>query len=332
MPKINNVAIIGSNSFSGSHTVNHFLSKTKANVFGISRSPENKSIYLPYKSNMLERFTFHQMDLNRDLDRIIGLLDKERPDVIINFAAQGEVRSSWNYPVHWFRTNTLALVGLLDKLKDRKYIRRYIHASTPEVYGETNGPLREGMLYQPSTPYAASKAAGDLFIYTLKKSHGFPATLTRAANVYGPHQQLYRIIPRTIISIKKGIKLPLHGRGESKRAFIHIEDVCEALVQIAKNEKPSFIYHLSSERIRTIKSVVELICQEMGADFSSCVKYTGKPLAQDSSYDLDYSLAKKELGFKPKWKLEDGIKEVIRWVDENWEEIKNEPTEYIHKE
>ncbi|MFH1229711.1 MAG: NAD-dependent epimerase/dehydratase family protein, partial [Candidatus Aenigmatarchaeota archaeon] len=221
------VAVIGSNSFSGSHFVDFLLSNTQHTVIGTSRSPEPKDIYLPYRKNRnLKRFRFHRFDLNEDIAALLAFLDKEQPEIIVNYAAQNEVGPSWENPVHWYRTNALAVVALTHHLKDKKYLKRYVQISSPEIYGTCQGNVYENAPYNPSTPYAASKAAGDMFIQTLIKSLNFPATIIRSTNVYGPGQKLFKIIPKAIISIKTGRKIPLDGGGKAIKSYIHIRDAC----------------------------------------------------------------------------------------------------------
>lgn len=329
------IVVLGSNSFSGSHLVDYLLENTSAEIIGISRSPENDPVFLPYlyQKTRSQRFRFFQFDINKDRKAILELFDSEKPEIIVNYAAQGEVRTSWKYPEQWFQTNTMAFVGLLTELKDRKYIRKYIQASTPEVYGSCDGRVKENFNYLPSTPYAVSKAACDMYLVALAKSFNFPVVMTRAANVYGIHQQLYRIIPRTIIYLKLGKTIELHGGGNMKRGFIHIRDDCDAVLKIINSERPSLVYHLSpDDGLRTIRDIVKYICHKTGHDFSRSTRDVDAPVGQDTVYDLDSSLAKRELGWSPKVSFEAGVDETIRWIDDNWDVIKDKPFEYIHKE
>ena len=327
------VAVIGSNSFSGSHLIDFLLQNTKAEVIGIGRSPEYKSIFLPYAyKKKTERFHFFQMDINKDLDKIMKLFDREKPEVVVNFAAQGEVGHSWKWPGDWFQTNCLGIVKLTNKLKDCNYIKRYIHISTPEVYGSTNGFMKESnTYYNPSTPYAASKAAGDMFLFVLVKNFDFPLIMTRSSNVYGIHQQLYRIIPRTIIYLKMGKKIELHGGGTAVKSFIHIRDVADGIYRAIQSGKVGSIYHFAPDGGISISELVRKICEIMGYDFKSSVGSVKERIGQDTRYELDSSKAKTELGWEPKIKFEKGVKEVIKWIEENWDEILKEPLEYIHK-
>ncbi|HIJ97730.1 TPA: GDP-mannose 4,6-dehydratase [archaeon] len=328
------VAVIASNSFTGSHFVDALLENTKAKVIGISRSPEYNSIFLPYayKKKKSGRFEFHQLDINKNLREMLSLLDREEPEAIINLAAQGEVQHSWDNPADWFQTNAVGIVNLTNALKDRKYIKHYIHTSTPEVYGSCEGGVKENYNYQPSTPYAASKAAGDIFMYALYKTHNFPLTLTRSTNVYGMHQQLYRIIPRTIIYLKMGKKIQLHGGGIAKKAYIHVRDAADGVMKILEAKNPSELYHFSpNNEGYAIRDIVKMICEKMDRDFEKCTETVPERKGQDAKYHIDSTKARKELGWAPKVKLEDGIEEMINWVDDCWDEIKKQPHEYIHK-
>ena len=242
--KFKKYLVLGSNSFTGSNFINHILNK-KIQIIGISRSKEYPTCMLSYKTNKnFQNFKFYRLDLNKDLKKIIDLIEHFKPNVILNFAAQGEVRNSWLYPEDWFKTNCNSVVNLTSKLIDKKYLKKYISISTPEVYGNTNKKIKENNFFNPSTPYAASKLAGDLHLITLHKKYNFPVSFSRSSNVYGPHQQLYRIIPRSIIFLKKNKIIDLHDRGKSKRSFIHVKDVCDALNKIITKGKNGKIYHI----------------------------------------------------------------------------------------
>ena len=151
------VFVIGSNSFSGASFVRYLLN-LELNVIGISRSPEYLSVFLPYKFNSpgKGRFEFHQLDLNHHLKEIDSLLDQHKPSLIFNFAAQSMVAQSWEHPEDWYQTNVLSLVSFIDVVRHKDYLDKYIHISTPEVYGSLSGYVKENKNYHPSTPYAIS--------------------------------------------------------------------------------------------------------------------------------------------------------------------------------
>lgn len=325
--------VIGSNSFTGAHFVNTFLSQTAGQIIGVSRSEEYDATFLPYSRNpRAADFSFHQLDVNKNLNEILDLCDEHRPAYVANFSAQGEVRNSWRFPDHWFETNCMAVVRLTNELSKRNYLKKYITSSTPEVYGSTTQGIVENHHYYPSTPYAASKLAGDLHLITLFKHCGFPVVFTRAANVYGIHQQLYRIIPRTIIYLKMGKTLELHGQGRSLRSFVHIRDVADATLLGLEKGEPGNVYHIApTTEPSSIRSLVESICTDMGYPFEDCVKLVDKNFGQDAMYSLNTNKIRGELGWDPKVSLDKGISEMIDWINEDWDKIKNLPLEYIHK-
>jgi dTDP-glucose 4,6-dehydratase len=156
------VLVLGSNSFSGSDFIDLLLEQQKYSIVGISRSPEKSALFLKYKRQSKPDFKFYQLDLNKNIQDILSLIDFLKPEYIVNFAAQSEVAPSWKNPRQWFQTNALAVTELGHALKDRRYLKRYVHISSPEVYGTCVGIVKEDAPLNPSTPYAASKAAGDL--------------------------------------------------------------------------------------------------------------------------------------------------------------------------
>ena len=200
------VGIIGSNSFSGSYFIDTILENTEYDVVGISRSQEYNPIFLPYKKEENKRFKFYQMNLNQDLEEMLKVFNKEKINYIVNYAAQGMVRQSWKNPEQWFQTNCLATVNLTNRLKEMPFLKKYIHISTNEVYGSCNN-IKEDAPLNPTTPYASSKASADMFIKNLINQFNFPANIIRSTNVYGPGQQLFRIIPRSIIYLKSRKKI-----------------------------------------------------------------------------------------------------------------------------
>jgi dTDP-glucose 4,6-dehydratase len=325
--------VLGSNSFSGASFVDFALGQG-AEVIGASRSPEPHNAFLPYKWHgdaHLKQFRFEQLDLNKDTDRIAASIEKFRPEYVFNFAAQSMVAESWIYPEHWYQTNVIANVKLHEKLRHFNFIRKYVHISTPEVYGSCQGLVGESAPFNPSTPYAASRAACDLHLMTFFKNYKFPVVFTRAANVYGPGQQLYRIIPRTILFLKTGRKLALHGGGHSVRSFIHIRDVADGTLRVAQRAPAGESYHLSTGLNISIRELVECICKKLGADFAKSVEVTGERPGKDAAYLLDSKKARETLGWKDSISLEAGLDETIAWINKNLAELKNQPADYVHK-
>lgn len=325
------VVVIGSNSFSGSDFIDLLLEKGEYKVVGVSRSAEKSSLFLPYKKRSLDSFTFHQIDLNHDLEKFDQILEDFQPEYIVNFAAQSEVAPSWAHPDHWFQTNAVALTRLANILKDKKYLKRYVHISSPEVYGTCEGIVKEDGLLNPSTPYAASKAAGDLSLFTFYKNFGFPLVLVRATNVYGAYQQLFKIIPRSALYIKGKRKIELHGGGVAVKSYIHIRDVSRGELLAMEQGESGEIYHFSPSDGISVKDVVGMICKQMNTPFEEATVIAEERLGQDKAYVIDSTKARKAFGWDCQIPLEEGLKQTVDWVNGNYEEILKYPLQYIHR-
>lgn len=325
------VAVIGSNSFSGSDFIDLLLERGGYSVVGVSRSPERGPMFLPYKRHAKADFRFFRMDLNRDIPEMIGLFDDFEPDYVVNFAAQSEVGPSWENPAQWFQTNAVAITELAHALKDRKYLKRYVHISSPEVYGTCTGTVREDAPLNPSTPYAASKAAGDMSLFTFVKNFGFPMVMIRSTNVYGAHQQLFKIIPRSVIYVKQGKTIQLHGGGKAVKSYIHIRDISRGELAAMEHGAAGEIYHLSPDGGIAVRDVVRTICDTMGAKFEEATEVVEERLGQDAAYVIDSTKAREAFGWRPEVSYDEGINGVIEWIEKNWEEIQKEEMEYVHK-
>jgi len=185
-----------------------------------------------------------------------------------------------------------------DALRQRPFLRKYVHVTTPEVYGSTDeGWIREHNHFAPSTPYAVSRAACDLHLHSFHKAYGFPVVFTRAANVYGRGQQLYRIIPRAMLSARTGQPLQLHGGGYSERSFIHIRDVVRATLQLALEAEPGSTWHLSTREAISIRGLVQAICERCGVAFAALAEESGERLGKDQSYLLESSAMRERFGW-----------------------------------
>jgi dTDP-glucose 4,6-dehydratase len=327
---MDNIFIIGSNSFSGASFVGHAL-KQGAKVVGISRSKEANYHFLPYKWVNHDSFTFHSLDLNHHLKEIITLINDVKPTHIVNFSAQSMVGQSWLNPADWFMTNVVSTINLHDNLRKCDFLKRYIHISTPEVYGTCSGFVDEKFPFNPSTPYAVSRAAADMSLRTFYDTYSFPVITTRAANVYGPGQQLYRIIPRTILFILLGKKIQLHGGGVSTRSFIHMNDVSLATWSIMEQAKAGETYHISTNEVISIRELVETICVKLDVKFENHVEIVDERAGKDAAYHLDSSKLRKEMNWKDQVSLHQGLDECISWVKENLEDLKKESFNYQHK-
>jgi dTDP-glucose 4,6-dehydratase len=228
-------------------------------------------------------------------------------------------------------TNSVSTIKLHDELRKYDFLKRYVHISTPEVYGSCSGFVKEDFPFNPSTPYAVSRAAADMSLKTFNSAYGFPVVTTRAANVYGPGQQLYRIIPRTILFILLGRKIQLHGGGSSTRSFIHIRDVSDATWRIMESGNNGETYHISTSDVISIRELVAEICTRLNVRFEDHVEVVGERLGKDSAYHLESSKVRTELGWCDRISFDLGLDECIAWVRDNFNTLKSERYDYLHK-
>ncbi len=314
------IAVIGSNSFTGSNFVDYCLSQGEE-VLGISRSQEPHPVFLKYKSNKnLKNFTFKQISLS-ETSYLLAILENLKPSYIVNFAAQGMVAESWENPEHWFKTNLIWQVNLHKGLLNKTWLKKYVHVSTPEVLG--SGTHEEHFRWNPSTPYAVSRAACEMSLRTFFKSYDFPVVFTRAVNVYGPGQQLYRLIPKLMMRAIDGRSFVFDGYGDTYRSFVYVDDVCRQ-THYSLSLGAGQVKHITAGKpikIYDVKTDVEEAARcYISSDFSE------ERLGKDHIYDLR-SLDKIETT-----PFDIGLKETYKWVNENIEVLNKQNQTYIHKE
>lgn len=325
------VVVLGANSFSGQDFVDLLLDNPEYEVLGVSRRPERGPLFLKYRTRpMLDRYRYFALDLNRNMPELLALLDAEKPNFIVNFAAQSEVAPSWDHPEHWFQTNTVALAEMVNHLRRQSYLEKYVHISSPEVYGTCVGNVTEASPMNPSTPYAASKAAADMLLSVYHKQYGFPLTSVRATNVYGARQQLFKIIPRSVIYMKLGKKIQLHGGGRAVKSYIHIRDVSRGELAVMEKGRVGELYHFSPDAGIAVRDVVIEIAAQLGKRFDDVAESVEERPGQDAAYVIDSTKARREFGWQSKIGFAEGLKDVVTWVEEYWDEIRSQSLAYEH--
>ena len=297
---------------------------------GVSRSKEKKFLNCYKENKNIKNFTFHKLDINYDLKKLISLIENFKPNYIINYSAQGMVNESWNNPDHWYQTNIVSMSNLVENILKFKFIKVFLNFSTPEVYGNLNRLTKENINFNPTTPYAISRAAFDAHLNNLYKFNNFPIIITRTANVYGPYQDIYRIIPKTILNILKNKNIQIHGSGTSKRSFIHVKDVNNAMYKILNDKKIGNTYHISTNEFVSIKSLCKIITKYMNKKDVK-FEHTRDRKGKDFAYMLNSSKLRKTLKWKNNFNLKNGIKDTINWYIKNFDNLKNLNSEYIHK-
>lgn len=291
-------------------------------VFGIGRSPEKP----PAMWQVFQGYRYYQAHLVTQLEAVLSILDTERPDVIVNFAAQGEGQGSFGDKAHLFyQTNCTALVKLADELSKRKWLKRFIQIGTSELYGSVEQPSKETDTMKPSSPYAISKAAFDQHLMVMHRISGFPCDVIRPSNAYTPGQQLHRVIPKCIIAALTGNKFPLQGGGRAKKTYIHATDLSRAILAILPSE-PGQIYNCGESYPTQIFDVVAFCCAACGLNFKDFVEIVDDRVGQDGQYWLDSSKLR-ALGWSPIIELEEGIQGMVDWI-QRYPEILSMSTDF----
>lgn len=273
-------------------------------------------------------FKFIKGDI-RDAQLINKLFEEENFDIVINFAAESHVDNSIKNPNLFADTNIIGTMVLLNAAK--KYgVERFHQVSTDEVYGDL--PLdRPDLLFTESTPlhtsspYSASKAGADLQVMAYARTFGLPVTISRCSNNYGPYQFPEKLIPVVISKALKNESIPVYGKGENVRDWIHVHDHNVGVDMIVRYGKEGEIYNLGGHSERTNLDVVRTILKQLGKS-ENLIKFVTDRPGHDRRYAIDSSKIEKELGWDRSYKFEDGIKETIDWYvnNEEWiEEIKN---------
>ncbi len=313
--------ILGAGGCFGTNTAKFLLEKNQE-VIGIGRGQKKAE---PFSLGV--DYPYYAYHIHYELDYVMELLDREKPDVIVNYAAQGEGAASFNPKDYWrfYETNTLGLVKLVGALQQRFYPKRFIHIGTSELYGAVTAPSKETDSFQPTSPYAASKAAFDLHLMAVSKVQGFPMNILRPSNAYCPGQQLHRVIPKAVLYGLTGKKLPLHGGGKAEKSYIHADDLSRAIYLTASGAPLGKVYNVGPQKPTSIKEVVERVAGVLGMRFEDLCELAPDRTGQDSRYWLDSSEIQKELDWKPLVNWDEGLAGMVEWGRKYVGQLRDEP-------
>lgn len=246
-------------------------------------------------------------------------------DAVINFAAESHVDRSINSAAEFVKTNVAGVQVLLDSIKVSGRKIRFLQVSTDEVYGSIeSGSWDENCPLFPNSPYSASKAGGELLARAYHRTHGMDVIITRCSNNYGPYHFPEKLIPLFITNLLEGKKVPVYGNGQNVRDWLHVDDHCRGIHAALMNGKSGEVYNIGGGRELTNLEITNLILEAMGADESS-IEYVEDRKGHDLRYSVDWSKIKRELGYEPQVKFEDGLRETIEWYRDNhawWEPLK----------
>jgi dTDP-glucose 4,6-dehydratase len=278
------------------------------------KSVEDKPNYKFYKGDIADR------------EFVFDLFEKERPDVVVNFAAESHVDRSIEDPEIFVKTNVLGTTTLLDASKEYG-VKRYHQVSTDEVYGDL--PLDRPDLFfteetplHTSSPYSSSKAAADLFVQAYHRTYGLPTTISRCSNNYGPYHFPEKLIPLMISRALADESLPVYGTGENVRDWLHVLDHCKAIDLIIRKGKPGEVYNVGGHNERTNLEVVQTILKALNKP-ESLITYVQDRKGHDLRYAIDPHKLETELGWEPEYNFDTGIAQTIQWYLDNEDWWKN---------
>ena len=284
-----------------------------------------------------DNFRFVKADIC-DRQAVDKLFQEEKPDIVVNFAAESHVDRSIENPGIFLETNIMGTAVLMDAC--RKYgIQRYHQVSTDEVYGDLSLDrpdlfFTEKTPLHTSSPYSSSKASADLLVMAYYRTYGLPVTISRCSNNYGPYHFPEKLIPLMIANALADKPLPVYGNGENVRDWLYVEDHCRAIDLIIHAGKVGEVYDVGGHNEKRNIDIVRIICQELCKPESLIVHVEDRK-GHDRRYAIDPAKIHRELGWLPETKFEDGIKKTIKWYLEHkkwWQDIINgEYQEYYAK-
>lgn len=337
--------ILGGGGSFGIQTALYLLDHAEPNlVVGIGRNPlRTRPFTLGVDTR--DRYKYRTFHVGHETDLLLEYLDVLKPDVIVNFAAQGEGAVSWRHSWRFFDTNATALCRLYEELSRRAWFNppassagaeplgaapRFIHIGTSELYGSVTLPASEDAPIVPTSPYAASKAAFDMYLLAMHKAGlGAPMNILRPSNCYCPGQLLHRIIPRAVVSGLLRRKVPLHGGGRAKKSYLHARDLARAIYLVAEGAAPAgAVYNVGPIEPTSILKLAQMCATAVGVPFDDLFEVAEERVGQDSQYWLNSSAIGNDVGWGQTISLEDGLTEMVEWAHAYLPQLANWPTDY----
>jgi dTDP-glucose 4,6-dehydratase len=322
--------ILGGGGVFGVQTAFYLLEQgNPKKVICVGRNPEKAKPFSLGLGLGDRRYAYHQIHVVHEQDRLFELFDAEQPEVIISYAAQGEGAASWSKSWRFYETNAVALAKMTEGLLSRHYLERFIQIGTSELYGSVDFAATEDTPIRPTSPYAASKAAGDLHLMAIASVLKFPMNIIRPSNAYAPGQQLHRVIPKAILCGLTGRKLPLHGGGRARKSYIHARDLARAILLVAEKAPLGKVYNVGPPEAIAIRDLVGKTAAAMDMTFEDLCEVSADRLGQDARYWLDSNAIRKDVGWEPLISLEEGLAEMVDWGRKYLDELRSMSTDYV---
>ena len=302
------ILVTGGAGFIGSNFLQHLKIVTDEEIVCV-----DKLTYAGKRNNVPSKAKLYVADIAGE-DAIETIFERHDIKTVFHFAAESHVDNSIKDCSEFIRTNIVGTVNLLNaSLKHN--VEKFMHISTDEVYGSIeNGSFTEETNYDPRNPYSASKASSDHFVRAFHNTYGLPTVITNCSNNYGPRQHKEKLIPQTILNLLNDKKIPVYGDGKQIRDWLYVQDHCEALIEVWKRGVVGEKYNIGGEcevqNIDLIKKIISL----MGKD-ESMIEYVKDRPGHDRRYSTDISKITKDLNWKPRFDIDDGLTKTIEWYE-----------------
>ena len=315
------VIVTGGLGFIGSNLIG-LLIKKKYFVINIDKITYSSNFYNTKEFKKSKNYRFIKCDINNK--KFKKIIYKYKPVGIFNLAAETHVDRSIDDPKSFIQSNIVGVYNLLEYFKDysKKYRSKLIHISTDEVYGDIlKGRTNEKYPYNPSSPYAASKASSDHLVASYIRTYNLPAMVTNCSNNYGPKQHPEKLIPKLIHNIISNKKLPIYGKGKNSREWIYVEDHCEALLKVFLKGKIGEFYNIGSNKnlinLEICKNLIKIGKTKLKFGQNVKIKFVKDRPGHDVRYALNSNKVIKQLKWKPKTNFTDGLKKTFDWYLNN---------------
>ena len=302
------ILVTGGAGFIGSNFLQHLKIVTDEEIVCV-----DKLTYAGKRNNVPSKAKLYVADIAGE-DAIETIFERHDIKTVFHFAAESHVDNSIKDCSEFIRTNIVGTVNLLNASLKHD-VEKFMHISTDEVYGSIeNGSFTEETNYDPRNPYSASKASSDHFVRAFHNTYGLPTVITNCSNNYGPRQHKEKLIPQTILNLLNDKKIPVYGDGKQIRDWLYVQDHCEALIEVWKHGVVGEKYNIGGEcevqNIDLIKKIISL----MGKD-ESMIEYVKDRPGHDRRYSTDISKITKDLNWKPRFDIDDGLTKTIEWYE-----------------
>lgn len=316
-----NILILGGGGVFANHIAKHFLDLGYDKVVAVGRNPRLPECHTLGIGVCDSRYEYHQIHMVFEQKRLFELMEKVKPNLILNYAALAYA-NSWNDSSLFYDTNLVSVVKIAEFLKHTDYLESFIQIGTSEMYGPSvDKPAKEQDIPNPTSPYAVSKLALDMHLDTLWSVEGFPMNIVRPSNCYATGQYVYRIIPKAILYLLSGKRFPLEGGGVAEKSFMYVDDLNSAIQLIIDKNIQGETFNVGPKDAISMRAITKEICTQLNFSFEDHIEITPGRVGEDRKYWIDSSKIENTLGWEPKVSFEEGISRMIRWIKHYKEDL-----------